>query len=107
MRHAGHPNMALIFDLALHNGVAPVAGKRFGPETGDAHSFKNFDELWQAYKKQAEFVVTRLNVMLHAAHHIDEERLRVPLWSVFSPGCMENGQDFITGGQYSYNTWSF
>ena len=107
MRLGAHLNMALVVDMALHNGMVPLTGKRVGVETGDPRGFKSFEELWQAYRKQAEFLVPRLNVMLHMAHHVDEERMRYPLSSCLAPGCMEKGQDFLIGGLLSYKTWDW
>ncbi|MFC1941354.1 pyruvate formate lyase family protein [Chloroflexota bacterium] len=107
MRTAAHPNMALMVDLVLHNGIAPMTGKRVGADTGDPRNFKSFEELWQAYRKQAEFLVPRMNVMLHVAQRVDEERIRYPVWSVLAPGCMEKGQDFLVGGMWSYKTWDW
>ena len=46
----GMPNMALMVDMALHNGVAPMTGKQVGVETGDPRNFKSFEELWQVYR---------------------------------------------------------
>ncbi|MBI2857998.1 MAG: hypothetical protein HYX90_02870 [Chloroflexi bacterium] len=106
LRNAGHLNMPLIVDLLLHNGVAPMTGKRLGVESGDPRSFTSFDQVWRAYRAQLEFMVPRLNAMLHVAQRVDEQRMRFPLWSVFSPGCLEKGQDFLTGGT-TYRTWDW
>ncbi len=100
-------NMALLLDVALHNGVSPTTGKKVGVETGDPRNFKSFDELWDAYRRQAEFAVPRMNAMCHIAHRVDEERMRYPLWSALLPGCMEKGKDWIVGGMWSYKTWDW
>ena len=86
MRPVGIPNMPLILDLALHNGVAPVTGKRMGVETGDPRTFKSFEELWQAYEKQLELLISRLSVLCHVAHRVECERIRFPLWSCLDAG---------------------
>ncbi len=102
MRTVGHPNMPLMLDMVLHNGIAPMTGMRVGVETGDPRAFKSFEELWQAYRKQAEFLVPRMNVMAHISYGVDQERIRDPLLSCFAPGCMEKGQDFVVGGMWRY-----
>ncbi len=107
MRTAGIINMPLLVDLALHNGVAPMTGKRIGTETGDPRTFKSFDDMWRAYRKQIEFIVPRSNAMLYTAHRVEEQRIRFPMWSCLLPGCMENGKDFLVGGMYSYKTWDW
>ncbi len=101
----GHPNMPLMLDLALHNGVAPMTGKRLGVETGDPRNFKSFAELWEAYRKQVEFLVPRLNTIVHMAYGVVQEQMRIPAWSILCPGCVERGKDFLVGGMWKYNLW--
>ncbi|MBI4289348.1 MAG: hypothetical protein HY671_13095 [Chloroflexi bacterium] len=107
MRPAHHPNIALMVDLTLHNGIAPMTGKQLGPRTGDPRDFRSFEELWQAYRKQLEFLVTRLNALVTVASRVDEEKTRFPVWSVLAPGCVEKGQDLFAGGQWSYKNWDW
>jgi len=92
-------NMALLLDLTLHNGTAPMTGKKIGLETGDPRHFKSFDELFQAMKKQAELVVERFVHRNHIAHRTELSTWRVPLHSTFATGCLENGYDIMMGGQ--------
>ena len=92
-------NMALLLDLALHNGVAPMTGKKIGIETGDPKNFKSFGELFQAMEKQAELVVKRFVHRNHIAHRTELSTWRVPLHSTFATGCLENGYDIMMGGQ--------
>ncbi|MBI2858895.1 MAG: hypothetical protein HYX90_07435 [Chloroflexi bacterium] len=107
LRQVGDPNMPLMVDMALHDGVASMTGSQLGVKTGDASKFTTFEELWQAYRKQMDFIVTRMNAMVHAAHQVDLERTRFPLWSVLAPGCMEKGQDYLAGGLWGYRTWDW
>ncbi|MFC1958149.1 pyruvate formate lyase family protein [Chloroflexota bacterium] len=92
-------NLALLVDLALHNGVAPITGKKIGVETGDPRNFKSFEELIEALKKQAELVVKRFVHRNHVAHRTELLTWRVPLHSTFATGCLENGYDIMMGGQ--------
>jgi pyruvate formate-lyase/glycerol dehydratase family glycyl radical enzyme len=92
-------NMALLLDLALHNGVAPMTGKKIGLETGDPRNFRSFDELFEAYKKQAALVVRRFVHRNHVAHRTELSTWRVPLHSTFATGCLDNGYDIMMGGQ--------
>ncbi|MFC2004775.1 pyruvate formate lyase family protein [Chloroflexota bacterium] len=94
-------NLALLLDLTLHNGVAPMTGKKIGLETGDPNNFKSFDELYQAMLKQAEFQVKRFVHRLHIAHKTELSTWRVPLHSTFSTGCLDNGYDIMMGGQFA------
>ena len=53
----GYLNVPKILEVTLNNGINPVTGIRVGPETGDPRSFKNYEELYEAYLKQLHFVV--------------------------------------------------
>jgi pyruvate formate-lyase/glycerol dehydratase family glycyl radical enzyme len=92
-------NMALLLDLALHNGVATMTGKKIGLETGDPRNFRSFDELFEAYRKQAALVVRRFVHRNHVAHRTELSTWRVPLHSTFATGCLDNGYDIMMGGQ--------
>ncbi|MFC2070526.1 pyruvate formate lyase family protein [Chloroflexota bacterium] len=94
-------NLALLLDLTLHNGVAPMTGKKIGLETGNPDNFKSFDELYRAMEKQSEFQVKRFVHRLHIAHNTELSTWRVPLHSTFSTGCLDNGYDIMMGGQFA------
>ena len=93
---AGSFNVAGMFDLALHNGVNPITGKKVGVETGDPRSFKTFEELYGAFKKQEEFIVGRIQWLAGVARHVNEQYLRFPFLStLMADGCMEYGEDLM------------
>jgi len=94
-------NLALLVDLTLHNGVAPMTGKKIGLETGDPRNFNSFQELFEALEKQAELVVKRFVHRNHVAHNTELSTWRVPLHSTFATGCLENGYDIMMGGQFT------
>jgi trans-4-hydroxy-L-proline dehydratase len=91
--------------LALHNGVAPLTGKRIGLETGDPRQFKTFEEMVDAYKKQVEFILKRLS--WHCRFYVKTlgQRYRLPFYSSVQPGCVENGKDLMIGGQGDAPVW--
>ena len=92
-------NLALLVDLTLHNGVAPMTGKKIGLETGGPRNFKTFEELFAALEKQVEFTLRRFIHRNHIAHRTELNTWRVPLHSTFATGCLENGYDIMMGGQ--------
>jgi len=53
----GYLNVPKVFELALNNGIDPLTGDRIGPQTGDPVRFKNFDELYQAFDRQLQYIV--------------------------------------------------
>jgi pyruvate formate-lyase/glycerol dehydratase family glycyl radical enzyme len=91
----GSVNLALILDLALHNGMAPVTGKRIGLETGDPHTFKTFEDLLEVFKKQHRFVFKRVIWLGSLAHRIEQQYIRLPFISSVAFGCTEKGRDCV------------
>lgn len=94
-------NLALLLDLTLHNGLAPISGKKIGLETGDPRDFRTFEELIRALEKQVEFMLKRMVQRNHLAHKTELSTWRVPLHSTFATGCLENGYDIMMGGQFA------
>ena len=102
-----HFNAALTLDLALHNGVASVTGKKIGTETGDPRNYKTFDEMWRAWKTQHEYVCRR---MLKLAPVLDKglkDHWAAPLAASLYDNTIENGVSHINGGlgEGNYNNW--
>jgi pyruvate-formate lyase len=48
---------AKVLELTLFNGINPTTDEDIGIKTGDATEFKSFDELFEAYRKQFEWVM--------------------------------------------------
>jgi pyruvate-formate lyase len=93
----GSFNVAGILDVTLHNGVSAITGKKVGLDTGDPRAFKTFDELYNAFKKQHEFIVGRILWLGAIARKENEKYLRFPFLStVMADGCMEYGEDLMT-----------
>ncbi|MDO8473482.1 MAG: pyruvate formate lyase family protein, partial [Dehalococcoidia bacterium] len=95
-------NIPLCVDLALHNGVATKTGKRIGIETGDPRSFKTFDEMFEAFKKQLDYVFTRQAWLDNMSDEVKATCHAEPFASALLPGCLENGHDFGAGGLTHY-----
>ncbi len=98
-------NMPLALDMALHNGIASRSGKRVGLETGDPGDFQTFDEFKTAFQQQYEFILRRTLRQTRFAHQAEAQRWRMPFLSLLLPGCLENGRDFMLGGQGSHPAW--
>ncbi len=92
----GAINVALLFDLALHNGVSQITGKKVGIESGDPRGFRTFDDLYEAFKRQYEYVVNRVLWLGTVAQGIEPQYLRFPFNScITGPKCLEKGQDIL------------
>ncbi|HEX7475050.1 MAG TPA: pyruvate formate lyase family protein, partial [Dehalococcoidales bacterium] len=100
----GAVNVALMLDLALHHGVSQITGKKVGIDAGDPRYFKTFEELYEAFKKEYQYVVNRVLWLGTVAQGIEPQYLRFPFNScIAGPGSLEKGQDLIiTDSDHSY-----
>ncbi|MCR4394634.1 MAG: hypothetical protein NUV31_09725, partial [Dehalococcoidales bacterium] len=100
----GAVNVALILDLTLNRGISRITGKKVGLDVGDPRDFKTFEDLYEAFKKEYEYVVNRVLWLGTVAQSIEPQYLRFPFNScIAGPGCLEKGQDIlITDSNHSY-----
>jgi pyruvate-formate lyase len=100
----GAVNVALILDLTLHQGVSQITGKKVGNDVGDPRGFATFEELYEAFKKEYQYVVNRVLWLGTLAQSVESKYLRFPFNSVITgPRCIEKGHDIlITDGDHSY-----
>ena len=101
----GYFNMPKVFELTLHNGVDPMSGKQLGPRTGEPDSFKNFDDLYAAYRAQFKHF---LEVKLRGNQFIERmyaTRMPAPFLSVLTDDCVARGRDYNAGGARYNNTY--
>ncbi|MBI2854913.1 MAG: hypothetical protein HYX87_08360 [Chloroflexi bacterium] len=95
-------NISLCMDLALHNGIAPMTGKRLGPETGDPRIFTTFAELYKAFQIQAEHLISKQLWHDEIVDRMKPQHYRHPFGSALLPSCLEKGMDFQSGGMTHY-----
>ncbi|MBF0467272.1 MAG: glycyl radical protein [Desulfamplus sp.] len=99
----GYLNVPKILELALNNGFDPAGKKQIGPKTGDPRSFKTYDQLYDAFLKQLDYIVDlkiRVNNYIErmfAAHS------PAPFLSVVIRDCIKKGRDYYNSGP-RYNT---
>ena len=99
----GYLNTPKILEITLNNGTDPETGKKLGLETGDPRTFKTFDELYDAWKRQMEHFV---NMKLSVNNYIERMfSLYAPatFLSLFIDDCIDKGKDYYSGGA-RYNT---
>ena len=99
----GYLNTPKILEITLHNGIDPVTGKTLGIATGDPRAFRDFDELYEAWRKQ---MVHFVNMKLAVNNYIERMfSLYAPatFLSLFIDDCIEKGMDYYSGGA-RYNT---
>jgi formate C-acetyltransferase len=99
----GYLNVPKILEVTLNNGIDPVTGKRAGIETGDPLSFANYDELYEAFLRQLNFIV---DTKVRVSNYIDRMFAKyapAPFLSVVIEDCISKGRDYYDGGP-RYNT---
>lgn len=90
-------NLAKCLELALFNGVDPTSGKKVNDLTHiDENS--SFEDIVNAYKRQVEFYVLHMVVILNNLDKVQAENMPIPYVSALTGGCMEKGTDITCGG---------
>ncbi len=90
--------------------INPMTGKpeklvRWGPDTGDPRTFKTFEEFWQAYLQQTQFIIQKIVEIYEKSEIIRANYAPTPYLSCLVKGCAEKGLDVTQGGaQLSYVT---
>ncbi len=99
----GYLNVPKIFEVTLNNGINPVTGKMVGIQTGDPRNFKSYEELYDAFLKQLQYVVDQ---KMRVSNYIDRMFAKyapAPFLSVVIEDCISKGRDYYDGGP-RYNT---
>jgi formate C-acetyltransferase len=99
----GYLNVPKILELALNDGVDPLSGGRIGPQTGDPVGFKDFDELYEAFERQLQYIV---DLKIRVNNYIERMYATyapAPFLSVVIRDCIAKGRDYYNAGP-RYNT---
>lgn len=102
-------NLLKAVELALTGGrdlvpaVDPISGKRSaikqeGPRTGDATSFRTWEEFWQAYVEQTKYIVRKCVSLYERTEALRAAFSPTPFLSCLVRGCAEKGLDITQGG---------
>ena len=101
-RSFGSPNAIMnvlkCVELALNNGVSMLSGKRLGPATGNFEEFNTFEEFFDAYKKQAEYIAPACALAQDTEYRIAGETAMFPYLSLLYDDCLERGKGIFSGG---------
>ena len=102
-------NLLKAVELALTGGkdlvpfFDPMTGKeesikQDGPDTGDATRFKTWDEFYDAYVTQTEYIIAKCAEVYEASESIRAKFFPTPYLSCLVGGCAETGRDINQGG---------
>ena len=102
-------NLLKAVELALTGGkdlvpfFNPMTGKaapigQDGPDTGDATEFETWDEFYNAYARQTEYIIAKCAEVYEASESIRAKYFPTPYLSCLVRGCAETGRDVTQGG---------
>ena len=101
----GYFNLVKVLEITLHNGVDPRSGQQLGPATGTLESFRSFDALFTAFRRQLHhFIDTKMrgNQLIE---RIYADTMPAPFLSVLTDDCVVKGKDYNNGGARYNNTF--
>jgi len=90
-------NVAKMIEFVLENGNEPLTGIQLGVQTGDADDFETYDQLYEAFVKQAEYFIP----LTHNASRIVwnvQRSFPTPFGSAVLNDCIKKGKDVADGG---------
>ncbi|MDX2418235.1 MAG: pyruvate formate lyase family protein, partial [Xanthomonadales bacterium] len=64
----GYLNVPKVLEITLNNGIDPVTGKRAGIESGDPAEFASYEQLYDAFKRQLNFII---DTKIRVSNYID------------------------------------
>jgi formate C-acetyltransferase len=99
----GYFNLPKVLELTLNNGVDPRTGKQIGLPTGDPEQFGSFEQLFEAYGRQLNYLI---DVKMRGNNIIERlyaTYMPAPFLSILIDDCVARGQDYHDGGP-RYNT---
>ncbi len=99
----GYFNLPKLVELVLHDGVDPRTGRQLGPKTGDPRRFGDFQELFDAWRRQVRYFVDVKTQGNDAVERLYAERMPAPFLSLLIDDCIKTGRDYHDGGA-RYNT---
>lgn len=99
----GYLNVPKILEITLNNGTDPLTGKIAGIQTGDVTTFTSYEQLYDAFVKQLNYIV---DLKIRISNYIDRMFAKyapAPFLSVLIQDCIKKGRDYYDGGP-RYNT---
>ncbi len=95
-------NMVKALELTLSGGKCLLTGAQLGLELGDLTAFDSYEALEDAYRRNLDFFVDRMEEGLKVIEIAHQEHLPSPLLSGVIDDCLERGMDVTRGGAH-YN----
>ncbi len=91
-------NLAAALEMALNDGcLKRYGGEQFGPKTGDPRKFETFDDLWEAFVAQEEYLLRQTFTQQYIVDKLRGKYLATPLSSALHDLCMAQCRDLHCG----------
>ncbi len=91
-------NLGAILEMALRDGrMKSFDNDRVGISTGDPRSFTSFDEMWNAFRLQAEHVTKHTFIQQFVADKLKSNHIASPMFSMLHDLCMADCKDIHSG----------
>ncbi|MFH1215764.1 MAG: pyruvate formate lyase family protein [Pseudomonadota bacterium] len=92
-------NLAAVMEMALFGGKRPITGdKQIGPSTPLPETLKSFEEFWEVFKTQLDWLVKQAIQLNEYLGDVHQQMMPSPLLSALFEGPMDKGLDLIRGG---------
>ena len=98
-------NTAKMVEYALNNGYDHVINMQMGPKSGDPRKFTDFEQLFEAWVKQMEWIMNILVRTVNLGRYVDPEIFGRPFLSSISERAVESGLDAVSPEGERGNAW--
>lgn len=87
-------NLGAVMEMTMNNGRLKRFGSRqVGPETGDPRTFQTFEQFFQAYRTQHQFIMKNVCIQQMVGDQVKPTKLAAPLTSLFVGACRDAACD--------------
>ena len=90
-------NLGAILEMALNDGKIKKYDRRYGVRTGDPGTFKNYEDLWKAFGRQAENLMRHVFIQQYVADRMKSQFIASPMNSMLHDLCMKTCTDMHAG----------
>ncbi|HYH01415.1 MAG TPA: trans-4-hydroxy-L-proline dehydratase [Terriglobales bacterium] len=101
----GYFNLPKVLEITLNNGFDPRTKKQIGIQTGDPTTFKSYDELFEAFRKQMHHFVDIKVRGNNVIERLYAEYMPAPFLSLVVDDCIAKGKDYNDGGPRYNSTY--
>lgn len=92
-RVVGYFVLGKCFWWALHQGLDPKTGEKWGAKTPDPATFRSWEDVLEAYLEQVKFFLNKLAQLENTCRDLYAKYLPRPFYSAIVEGCIEQGKE--------------